>query len=386
MNYNIVFLMIALFFFVGCNLAPKSGEENEFSTIDVRECLQNPKKPIPMSEIYDKVKYIPLETTGDALLHGVNKVLMHNQFIFVSDNRFVYQFDKSGKFIRKIGGAGSGPGEYTGMIRFTLDPVNKEVLVYSTRTHILNVYNLFDGQFLYKHEIPYFLSDLTHLDKDFRVFFTREFNKLFDGFTIAEAYLINNALEIEDSVNNFLRNDIEHYSMGYVSLFPDNEGINYIYNFRDTLYHINHHFQRTPRAWFKFGNNESLNTMEISPGPGQIQYPDYLWVSALSGNSDHYYVTVRYGFAGGQVDNSSFVLYCRDERTPNHISALENDIDHGMPFWPRWIHKDNLISFYHAHEILSFVEKAEHGNRKGVFWQIAGNLSENDNPVLVIVK
>lgn len=369
-----------------CNSVFNSEEKKALIHIPVRKCLQNPKKTINMTNLYKSVKYIPLETTEEALLHGINKVLVHEDMLYVSDNRLVYKFDEKGNFVTKIGAVGSGPGEYIGMIRFTLDPVNNEILIYSTKTHVLNVYSIEEGNFRYSKEMTFYMSDFGHLDEGNMVFFTREFNKKLNRFTVAEAYLFDGSRELQDSISNFTRYDIENYSMGYVSMYPDNQGLNYIYNYKDTLYHINSNFQKTPKAWFLLDNNDESDMLDIAPEPHQIQYPDFLWISNALSSTKHYYITIRNGFAGSQVDNSTYILYSKDRKETFHISAISNDLDHGLAFWPRWIHNDKLISYFNAHEILSFVENRDDDRGKGPFWQIANGLNENDNPVLVIVE
>jgi len=386
MKHKHLFILGYCLFLIACMSCQNSEQDEELHIINVRNCLENPKESMSMSALYSKISYIPLETADEALLHNINKVIMHKNFIFVSDNRSVCQFDETGKFIRTIGSAGSGPGEYIGMIRFSIDQVNDEVLIYSTKTHTLNAYDANDGTFLKSKELPFYLSDFSHLKNGAFAFFTREFNKNFDRFTIAEAYLLDNDREIVDSISNYNRYKIENYSMGYVNIYSVTDGVNYMYNFKDTLYQINKSFIRQPMAWFDFDNIDDGNILDVYPAAGQIQYSDFLWVSNLVGCSDYYYITVRNGFAGEGTDNASILIYNKNNRVVSNIGGLLNDIDQGMSFWPRWIQNDKLISFIHAHEILSFAENVNGVNQEGAFWQIADNLSENDNPVLVIVE
>ena len=54
-------------------------------------------------------------------------------------------FDRTGKFIRKIGGIGQGPGEYTRVYDFTIDPENK--VIFLNCDLVVNKYKI-DGTFL----------------------------------------------------------------------------------------------------------------------------------------------------------------------------------------------------------------------------------------------
>ncbi|MBS4012806.1 MAG: 6-bladed beta-propeller [Bacteroidetes bacterium] len=385
MKYIKVLVLIVSILIVSCN-SIDNYDNPAFFEINVRKSLQEKAKTHLVSAFFKEVNYIPLETTEEALLRSINKVIMYEDYLFVSDNRFVYQFDDKGNFIRKIGTEGSGPGEFIGMIRFTIDPVNSEVLIYSTKTHILNAYNLKDGAYKTSREMPFFVSDFAHFKDGSCVFLTREFRKEFDRFTTVEAYLLNSNREIKDSVRNNLRNNIANNSMGYASLFTIGDEINYIYNYRDTLYVINHEFERKPLAWLVLNNQEDSDILEVFPTAGQIQYPNFLWISNIVGNSDYYFITVKKGFAGEDINNSSLILYSKKEKISSHIASLENDYDYNMPFWPRWIQDNKLISFYQSYDVLAFAEKIKNGNNKSELLRIANKLSESDNPVIVIVK
>jgi len=67
------------------------------------------------SEVFDSVKIIPLQSPANALIGQIDKILVHNNNIFILDQvqgKAVFEFDINGKFIRRFGRIGRGPGEY----------------------------------------------------------------------------------------------------------------------------------------------------------------------------------------------------------------------------------------------------------------------------------
>lgn len=103
-------------------------------------------KSIPLSTIGNEIHYIPLETNHDCLIRNIKKVLFSKSFIFVNDFDYLFQFDIKGKFIRKIGQKGKGPGEYGHVFDFCIDYVRDRVYIidYKPRIHEFN----FNGNYI----------------------------------------------------------------------------------------------------------------------------------------------------------------------------------------------------------------------------------------------
>ncbi len=92
-----------------------------------------------------RLEYIPLETDSRCLVHTIAVLHVSDSLIFVGDYYLgLYVFDRRGKFLRKNGSVGRGPGEYMRLYDFAVDHKNKEISVLSGRE--LFVYD-FDGKF-----------------------------------------------------------------------------------------------------------------------------------------------------------------------------------------------------------------------------------------------
>jgi hypothetical protein len=85
---------------------------------------------ILLSEFFSHVKTIILETGDDILLGKINGIQVYNDLIFILDTQQdigIYIFNRDGKFIRKIGKKGNGPGEYLAVSDFTIDQDNDNI-------------------------------------------------------------------------------------------------------------------------------------------------------------------------------------------------------------------------------------------------------------------
>ena len=76
-----------------------------------------------LSSLIDVKRVVPLETNDSCLIGGdVRKILKYGSRFYVSfDRTTLLAFDKDGKFVRRIGALGQGPGEYASFMDFDVD-------------------------------------------------------------------------------------------------------------------------------------------------------------------------------------------------------------------------------------------------------------------------
>ncbi|WP_270721994.1 6-bladed beta-propeller [Bacteroides hominis] len=131
MNKNIVLLFCALFFLGACTSRPSSSisveddtlsAEETFKDIDLANNLKDCGKPLLLSDIVKDVEYVKLETQDNILVGSINQLKRTEKFVFIYSwhQNHVMMFDTSGKFIRKIGRVGQGPGEIANIHCFTV--------------------------------------------------------------------------------------------------------------------------------------------------------------------------------------------------------------------------------------------------------------------------
>ena len=78
------------------------------------EIPKNYTDPLFPSQLIESHRYIPLETNEHSLFGDIEKIIIRNGKIFISDNfkSSVFIFNINGKFENKINNAGNGPYEY----------------------------------------------------------------------------------------------------------------------------------------------------------------------------------------------------------------------------------------------------------------------------------
>ncbi len=110
-------LIITLFILIySCNNKPNikntssSSSFNSFFEINYEEVLQN-KQVIGLSQIASNVEYIKLETNNECLIRPVVRYFFSDSLIFVQNVNHILKFSREGKFLKKIGNPGRGPGE-----------------------------------------------------------------------------------------------------------------------------------------------------------------------------------------------------------------------------------------------------------------------------------
>jgi hypothetical protein len=200
--------------------------------------------PVPLSDIADNVMKIELETTDECLLDNVRQVELFENYLLVKDrSTFLYVFDMQGRFIRRIGMKGNGPGEYSFCLSFLLDEQNKKISLW-TNIGIL-LYDI-EGNFLEKIPLrPSWSGSINNVFFDNNLFYTLE-DVFFDGYQDKYFCVYDNNLNVVDSLQMY------RYKVGkgaFISNHPKpfsrNEGRIYVYappynwdseNVSDTLY------------------------------------------------------------------------------------------------------------------------------------------------------
>ncbi len=207
---------------------------------------------------------IPLETSMNALVGEVRKVIKSDNFIFIFDtNCTLKQFDLKGKYLRTIGRKGHGLGEYGGALTdFTINQKEKEI--YINAIDKLLVHD-FDGNF--KREFSF-------KEQGKHQVFTCCNNKLFyiapdkkhleniHSATLISVFNTKGKLEKEFPANT-LRKE-EGFTM-FNNIASDNKSVFYKEEFAQTVYAIRENYSVEPICLLDFGKYElKMNEFSLS--------------------------------------------------------------------------------------------------------------------------
>jgi len=131
MKINLFFFLFFLFF-PSCSLKKTQQKlplDGKYYTIDLDIKKES---SIPLSSLFKNVRTIILETNKDCLIGRVNGLQVFDGYIYIFDSskaKSLFVFDLEGRFIRKIGSLGRGPGEYVEIHDFTLDTENRIIFL-----------------------------------------------------------------------------------------------------------------------------------------------------------------------------------------------------------------------------------------------------------------
>src|SRR5690606_35648774 len=123
----------------------------------------------------DDYRLIALETHDDCLIGSIDKMLEDDSSFFILDASIakqVFQFDKQGKFIRKIGLRGRGPGEIDVPLDFSVSVNGIFILDRQSRIHSFDK----NGQYLKQFLLPFQALHLDFLKENSLFIYSHEKN------------------------------------------------------------------------------------------------------------------------------------------------------------------------------------------------------------------
>lgn len=175
MKQTHLIILTTTFLFFAChnvqtNVARQFGIESEKDVINelmIMDIIGTPKmitvpKYAPddeilgcVDDIYESIRITKLETTQDCIVGSITKIEIVNDTIYILDakTKSVFSFSMEGKFLRKFGKIGQGPGEYT---EPTSISVNGDcLLIYDQWQHKVIKYD-HSGKMLSSLFVPFF--------------------------------------------------------------------------------------------------------------------------------------------------------------------------------------------------------------------------------------
>lgn len=156
-------LLIVVFALTGCRKSLQNEVAEYCIPVDINRATMLNYQPV-----LDSVVYIPLETKDSCLIGSIGKVFMTDSNIIIYDSKQVeiLLFDKTGKFVKKIGKKGRAPGEYLFFNEVIFDYNTK--LIYAAERYLnqVYVYNL-DGELLKQIKSEYQFNSFCKADNGF---------------------------------------------------------------------------------------------------------------------------------------------------------------------------------------------------------------------------
>ncbi len=228
---GLVVLFIMLLMSISCL---RSGNLKEINLHDVSK--NENCQTVSLDSIVDSSEVIELDNSEKAPIIGVISSLYESDrsFYIISDDKFVYEYDKAGRFIRQIGTQGRGPGEYLSVEGISVNDKDSSVNLFDFPSQKFVKYDQ-DGHYIISFK-PQFEDTLLYLQsfypyKDSLLFYTSNNSSRMDLF------LLNQSADSMETISRKNRTILpEELIIDNVFIFGDKQNP-YIYNyFNDTIF------------------------------------------------------------------------------------------------------------------------------------------------------
>lgn len=392
MKCILLILIIILFALASCG--HDNTSTNEFITVDVTSSY--PKKVLILQDFMD-VEYIPLETSDDFLCQGYVQAIGKDIIIvknFKNDGN-IYIFDRQGKALRKINRKGQGGEEYTNILKIVLDEENGEMFVNDMYAKKIHVYDL-EGNF--KRSLPH---------KDEYLFFEMyNFDK--DNLICHDAYNENTtSLSLLNTEESFMMISKQDGSITKKIHIPFKEKKSIIIKHKDEASGMTYSYM--PSAVYPiipyFDNyilvEPSADTV-YTYSPDHTMKPFLIRTPSIQSMTQEIFLlpsvlTDRYYFMGTVKKDVSFsrgnvqfdgdnLVYDREEKAIFRYIVYNDDYSCKEEVYMQSFPGNNEIASIVFLEAPKLVKYYEEGKLKGQLKEIAAELNEESNPVIMLLK
>lgn len=376
-------LALIYFFYILTN----GYAQNHLISIDLTQA----KDAVPMSKLFDKIEYVPLETNKNCLLKPSAAYYVTKDYIIAMNIFYnTYLFDrKTGKYIREIGSEGGGPEEYQGFMLYYNGLDEKNNIIYAVEHEQWKGYDIETGKMCDLIKKPVWKGDLINIPAPFLID-----NNRYIGTVVGES------IEEDKSMVTFDRkgtvdkiypktasSDVLRFSG--LGIFYKYGGDNYFYEtcFSDTVYYISDN-KLLPHIIFKTGNRndvyERSNDMKYVSDQKSItnvcETNHFVFFNYILGHDQR---TIY----NGVYDKYNKTVYIAKNKSNNERNyGYVNDIDALSAFSIKGMNSENELYGALDAEIL-----LDHINCNAVklsnrVEKLLVNLQEDDNPIIVIAS
>lgn len=365
---NIVFLFYIANFLVCCHFDTTISKT--VPTLDV-ELADDSLFTIKGEQLFDSVRFIPLETNEKCLITKIDKLTRYKSDYYVldKDQEMIFHYDKEGHYLGKLDRKGNGPEEYSFLIDFQIENDKLYALSY-VRKEIM-IYQLPD--FSYVDKIP--LSDVYTsflMDKKHTYLFTGQNSQSLTNIHVMDRttkeirtqYAGYEKSQMDPSINGGY---LSSYQGKFYATFPSTFRISRLTPEKeDTLLQVK--FEEDKLFPKDLPNREQLNYCLKNK-----KWP----ISGIKNIicTNKYYI---FSFVYATIEHT--VFYSRSENKAEHIGALWSSNKY-------WYLMQHILACYND-ELIQSIDAGHvcYGRTKGHAIETLKNVKEDDNPVLVVYK
>jgi hypothetical protein len=355
---------------------------------------------ISLADIVDDILYIPLDNNIPIGISYKLKITKDNIYLSTKDVG-ILKFDRSGKLICVIGTHGRGPGEVWYGMDYTIDERTGNVFVMDK-----NEIKVYSKSGTFKRSINY-SKFITGLGGDIEIFNS----SLFIPDYIQEGNSNYNWI-IFDTLGNLISkkvNSVPPFSINVMlpgQIYKFEDKLFYFNLVNDTIFSISPDLKSKGAYLFSKGNYRFPNTDFTFKSPMELY--DFFKPADMFESKQFIFLTYSYldRYALSIIDKKSkriYLAYKYVEKTGLKVKTMPfimNNLDAGMPWSSRsisnyYIENDSeyITTLISPFDLKSLVLTDEfkktvpkYPDKKKKLENMASNLRETDNPILMIVK
>lgn len=214
---------LILFFLLLCNACSENKTEN--GQIEIIKIAERTPANISLSELTTEMEVTKLETADSCLLGIISHLKISDKFIYIKDIHFdgIYEFDKEGKYIKRLHKKGMGPGEYVEISDFIIDEAQNTLEIFDMQAKKLLIYRLSDFSFVKDIPVPLTVAFRVAKNGDIYYFNTKGLrNTVNEQPTNSEIIAYDQATGLLVPLFDRIRPDKEHQSWDFTNGFAFN--------------------------------------------------------------------------------------------------------------------------------------------------------------------
>lgn len=288
------------------------------------------------SDIYDQINYVPLETNDHNLIGTIEDIQLYNDTLYILDSKSaksIFVFTLDGKFIRRIGKVGRGPGEWLSPSSFTileglhklfiLDNSYQKIFVFSTKGSFIQTIDLPDkeirSQYIrYNHGKLYLDARIVSLNKNKPQYLLRQI-----GLNGIEE---KRWLPVPAYSKGWNQTKEPFYFSGNSSVSLGSNDLKFVGTFMDTIFSISEHGVQ-PALVLKSNNRLTEEKVKEISKTKTIDFliasmqEKFVWaIKNFIENDD----IIRFKYSQGNMLNEVYLN--KKTKLINHFSYLQNDV------------------------------------------------------------
>ncbi|MCD8260336.1 MAG: 6-bladed beta-propeller [Bacteroides sp.] len=365
----------------GCS---SSWNDPEYETIYITP----ESSEITLSHLFSELTPVQLETTNLSLIGSGNKCQLTATGLYVKSEKSLLVFNRNSTFIRKFDRNGKGPEEYHALTDFLVDENREEILILDGWQQKLLSYTL-QGEFRQEYPLDFYAGMMTRYKEDLYLYSG-------NNTTPEDPYPIKRLSDYRVA-GSFYRVDEDKKDYLHIithrNFYPASEGILFFEAFNDTIYKISpdgvlplyiisyeQGKKNVPRSFYE-KDHEDIRAF----------FQQFNRMNYINSTYDLFEAGEKLFFTSYGSGKKCLNIYDRSTGKGSSYTSVADDMlcrylplafNEDQSWFQPADNQEEIFFFMAADHLVENKDQITSGRLK----EIAEDLREDDNPVLIIGK